>query len=142
MGDITVETVYPHPPERVWRALTDPDELEAWLMENDFEPRVGHRFQFRDEPKPGWRGIVDCEVLEVDEPRRLSFTWRGDEEGEPTVVTFILTPTDGGTCLRLEHTGFRGVGGFFTRLILSRGWKKKLLREKLPAVLETMTAKR
>lgn len=52
------------PPERVWRALTDPDELEAWLMENDVEPRVGHRFQFRDEPKPGWRGVVDCEVLE------------------------------------------------------------------------------
>lgn len=140
MGDIAVETVYPHPPERVWRALTDPDELEAWLMKNDFEPRVGHRFQFRDEPRPGWRGIVDCEVLEVEEPRRLAYTWRGDEEGEPTVVTFTLDPADGGTRLRLEHTGFRGFGGFVTRLILSRGWKKKLLRETLPAVLERMAA--
>lgn len=136
MGDITVEAFYPHPPERVWRALTDPDELEAWLMENDFEPRVGHRFQFRDEPRPGWRGVVDCEVLEVDEPRRLSYTWRGDEDGEPTVVTFTLEPDDGGTRLRLEHTDFRGLRGLVTRLILSRGWKKKLLREELPTVLE------
>lgn len=135
MGEIEVEAVYPHPPERVWRALTDSDELEAWLMVNDFEPRVGHRFQFRDEPKPGWRGIVDCEVLEVDEPRRLSYSWRGNEDGDPTIVTFTLEPSDGGTRLRLEHSGFRGVGGFFTRLILSLGWKRKLLREALPRVL-------
>lgn len=140
MGDITVEAVYPHPPEHVWRALTDPDRLEAWLMENDFEPRVGHRFRFREKPRPGWRGIVDCEVLEVDEPRRLSYSWRGHEDGEPTVVTFTLEPVEGGTRLRLEHTGFRGLGGFFTRLILSRGWKKKLVREKLPEVLEGMDA--
>lgn len=140
MGDITLEKFYPHPPERIWRALTDPDELEAWLMENDFEPRVGHRFQLRGEPKPGWRGIVDCEVLEVDEPRRLSYSWLGGEDGEPTVVTFTLTPVEGGTRLRLEHTGFRGLGGFFTRFVLSRGWKKKLLREKLPRVLEEMAA--
>lgn len=140
MGEITVEAVYPHPPERVWRALTDPDQLESWLMENDFEPRVGHRFRFREEPRPGWRGIVDCEVLEVEEPRRLSYSWRGREEGEPTVVTFTLEPVEGGTRLRLEHTGFSGLGGFFTRLILSRGWKKKLLREKLPGVLEGMGA--
>lgn len=116
MGEIMVEAYYSHSPERVWRALTDPDELEAWLMENDFEPRVGHRFQFRDEPKPGWDGVVDCKVLKVEEPRRLSYSWRGDEEREPTVVTFTLEPRDGGTRLQLEHTGFSGFRGFVARL--------------------------
>src|SRR5947208_1487503 len=66
MSDIIREAVYPHPPERVWQALTDPAALAAWLMPNDFKPQVGHKFQFRV-PKPprGWRGIVDCEVLVV-----------------------------------------------------------------------------
>lgn len=137
IADIEVEATYPHPPERVWRALTDSDELERWLMENDFEPREGHRFQFRDEPRIGWRGIVDCRVLEVDEPRRLSFTWQGDEEGSETVVTFTLEPTeDGGTHVTLRHSGFRGLGGLVSRFFLGRGWKRKLIRRNLPAVLQ------
>lgn len=69
------------------------------------------------------------------EARRLSFSWRGGEDGDPTVVTFTLEPSDGGTRLQLEHSGFHGIGGFFTRLVLARGWKKKLLRQELPRVL-------
>ena len=66
MSEIILDAIFPHPPERVWRALTDRDELALWLMPNDFLPVIGHKFEFRVKPQWGWRGIVDCEVLEVD----------------------------------------------------------------------------
>ncbi len=138
MSDIRLEQVYPYPPERVWRALTDPEAMAAWLMTNDFQPRVGHKFQFRAKPQPGWRGIVDCEVLEVDPPRRLSYTWQGDPKYRPTIVTWILEPTESGTRLRLEHTGFRGLGGLFLKLLLGSGWKG-MLKTSLPSVLARLT---
>ena len=78
MSEVALDATYPHPPERVWRALTEPSDLAAWLMPNDFAPVVGHKFQFRAKPQLGWRGIVDCEVLEVDRPRKLAYTWQGD----------------------------------------------------------------
>ena len=91
--DLKFEAVYPYPPARVWQALTDPKEIEQWLMPNDFAPRLGHKFQFRV-PKPprGWRGIVDCEVLVVEPPRRLSYTWQGDPKHRPTKVMWTLEP--------------------------------------------------
>ena len=131
--DIRLEMVYPHPPERVWRALTDSAELSQWLMANDFQPRLGNKFQFRAKPQPGWRGIVDCEVTEIDEPRRLSYTW-GGEPGKPTTtVTWTLEAVEGGTRLRLEHKGFQGLGGWLLAGMLGSGWGR-MLREKIPAV--------
>jgi uncharacterized protein YndB with AHSA1/START domain len=140
MSEIIREVVYPHPPAAVWRALTEPAALSAWLMPNDFRPEVGHKFQFRV-PKPpiGWRGIVDCEVLVVDPPRRLSYTWLGDPKYRPTKVTWTLEPVEGGTRLRLEHTGFRGIGGMFLRWMLGSGWGK-MLRIYLPAVVDRLVA--
>jgi uncharacterized protein YndB with AHSA1/START domain len=136
MSEIALETVYAHPPERVWRALTDPQELSAWLMPNDFAQTVGHKFQFNIGPQLGWRGIVDCEVLEVDPPRRLAYSWQGDPKQRGTTVTWILTPTpDGGTRLKLEHTGFRGLSGALLKRMLGGGWKKKL-RTLLAALLD------
>ncbi len=100
------------PIERVWNALTDPATLSRWMLfkSNDFQPVVGHAFQFRD--APGFDGVIDCEVLEVDKPRRLSYTWASDQVGPsnlqfPTVVTWTLTEAEGGvTRLHLEQTGF------------------------------------
>ncbi len=135
--DIVIEVVYPHPPEKVWKALTDPNALAEWLMENDFEPRVGHKFQFRTEPKGGWSGIVDCEVLELDPPRRLSYSWKSEQLD--TVVTFTLEPVAEGTRLRLEHTGFEGFKAILVSFILSKGWKKKILRQNLPEILAKLT---
>jgi uncharacterized protein YndB with AHSA1/START domain len=77
MSELRLEATYPHPQERVWQAITDSRALAAWLMPNDFEPVVGHRFTFRTEPAPGFDGIVHCEVLRVEPPRLLSFTWKG-----------------------------------------------------------------
>lgn len=135
MSDIVLDAVYPHSPERVWRALTTPEELAAWLMPNDFAPIVGHKFQFRVKPQWGWRGIVDCEVLEVDPPRRLTYTWQGDPKYRVTTVTWTLTPAEGGTRLVLEHCGFRGVGGMLLKWMLGSGWKR-MFRTSLPDVLD------
>jgi len=111
---IVVEYDFCHPPEKVWRALTETDLIASWLMPNDFRAEVGHRFTFRTRPTPGFDGIVYCEVLAVEPNRRLSYSWRaGSPDGRgygaelDTVVTWILTPSPGGgTRLRLDHDGF------------------------------------
>lgn len=125
---IVVERTLAHPPEKVWRALTSSALIAQWLMSNDFEPRLGHRFNFRATPIPNmWNGVTDCEVLEVDEPRRLAYRWNasGDEaaDGLKSVVTWTLTPADGGTHVRMEHTGFRpqDEGG---RQAMGGGWPR------------------
>src|SRR5947207_8824530 len=111
---IVVEYEIKRPPAAVWRALTEPHLLARWLMENDIRAEVGHRFTFRAPPVAGWDGVVQCQVLEVDAPRRLRYSWRGGSDdrqgyGEriDTTVTWTLTATEGGgTLLRLEHAGF------------------------------------
>jgi uncharacterized protein YndB with AHSA1/START domain len=140
--DLKLERTYPHPPERVWRALTDRRALATWLMENDFEPQLGHRFTFRAKPQPGWDGVTYCEVTELDPPRRLAYTWRGGAgKDEPltldTVVRFTLEPSDGGTRLVLEHTGFHGFRSVLVSFMMKIGWAK-MLRAKIPAVLDTL----
>src|SRR5215208_2191324 len=98
MDGIRREVVYPHPPERVWRALTDPKVLASWLMPNDIAPRVGHQFTFRTKPAPGSDGIVRCEVLEADPPKRLVYTWGGGPtKAKPTTVAWTLTRVESGT---------------------------------------------
>lgn len=136
--EIRIEQAYAFPPERVWRALTERDALAEWLMPNDFEPRVGHKFQFRSQAMPGWRGYVDCEVIEIDPPRRLAYTWLGDDDWEaPTIVRWTLEPQGGGTLLRLEHTGLEGEWGAKLHAMFSQGWKK-MMEKKLAAVLSKL----
>ncbi|UTP37758.1 SRPBCC domain-containing protein [Phenylobacterium sp. LH3H17] len=104
---VVVEREFAHPPARLWRALTQPHLIEAWLMKNDFEPVVGHRFNLRG----GWGGVLDCEVLAVEAHRTLSYTWNFKHDDAAfdltSVVTFTLTPTSTGTHLRMEQVGFR-----------------------------------
>jgi uncharacterized protein YndB with AHSA1/START domain len=125
---IIVERTMPHSPEKIWRALTQSPMIAEWLMKNDFKPAVGHKFQFQAKPMPGWKGITNCEVLEVDEPRKLVYSW-GDgtesESGLKTKVTWTLTPTSNGTLVRMEHSGFRpqdeggyqAMGGGWPRIV-------------------------
>jgi uncharacterized protein YndB with AHSA1/START domain len=104
-------------------------------MPNDFQPVVGHHFQFKVPPQRHWRGIVDCEVLTVIPPHKLAYTWLGDTDWkEPTVVTWTLTPEASGTVLTLEHSNFMGLGGIMLSFMLGSGWKK-MLRTRLPDVL-------
>ena len=108
---LVIEREMPHPPEKVWRALTERPLIGEWLMENDFEPVGGRAFNFRAKPMPHWNGVVDCQVLEVEPYERLSYSWNASGEeaagGLRTVVTWTLTPTKGGTQVRMEQAGFR-----------------------------------
>ena len=97
---VVVEREIPHPPEKIWRALTQPQLIEAWLMKNDFKPVVDHHFSLSAD----W-GAVDCQVLAVEPDKTLSYTWAA--YGLESVVTWTLTPTSTGTLLRMEQAGFR-----------------------------------
>jgi uncharacterized protein YndB with AHSA1/START domain len=102
---VIMEREFPHPPEKLWRALTESSLMEQWLMKNDFQPVAGHAFHLRMDPMPHWDGVIDCQVVDVDHGKTISYTW--DALGLESVVTFTLTPTDGGTHLRMEQSGFR-----------------------------------
>jgi len=134
--DLRFDMRYPYPPQLVWEAITDPEAIREWLMENDFVPRVGHRFTFRTKPAPGFDGIVHCEVLEVEPPRRLRYSWRGGPID--TTVTFTLVPDGGGTRLQLDHAGFRGAQALLVSFILESGWKSSILAKGLPRVLDRL----
>lgn len=141
MKGIHAERIYPHPVERVWEAIATARGLSSWLMPTDFEPRVGHRFQFRWKKMPGWRGYVECEVLVLEPPRKLVFSWIGNDDMKPTTVTFQLESVAGGTRLIFDHTGFEGIGGFFSKLMMTNGWKKTMLAQRLTATLSTLATK-
>jgi len=97
---VIVEREIAFPPEKIWRALTRPELLEEWLMKNDFQPAMDHRFQFRGD----W-GAVDCKILAVEPHKLLSYSWAA--YGLESVVTWTLTATAKGTKLRMEQAGFR-----------------------------------
>ena len=129
---VIVEREISYPPEKIWRALTQPHLIAEWLMKNDFKPVVGHSFNLTGD----WGGVLDCEVLAVEPNRTLSYTWNFAHDDAAfnlqSVVTFTLTPTSTGTQLRMEQTGFRpdqkqAFGGAHA------GWKRFF--EKLDQVL-------
>ena len=97
---VVVERDLAHPPAKVWRALTQPHLLSEWLMRTDFAPNPGQAFRFEAD----W-GAVTGEVLEIEPETRLAYSWSA--HGLESVVTWTLTPTAGGTRLRMEQVGFR-----------------------------------
>jgi len=103
---VVVEREIAFPPEKLWRALTQPHLIAEWLMKNDFQPVVGHAFKLTGD----WGGVLDCEVLAVEPLKRLSYTWNYVHADAvynlESVVTFTLTPTVQGTHLRMEQAGF------------------------------------
>jgi uncharacterized protein YndB with AHSA1/START domain len=103
---VIIEREFSFPPEKIWRALTQPHLIEEWLMKNNFEPVVGHRFNLRGD----WGGMLDCEVLAIEPNKALSYTWNFAHQDAAlnlrSVVTFTLTPTSTGTHLRMEQSGF------------------------------------
>ena len=102
---LVIEKELSHPPEKIWRALTQGPLIKEWLMENDFQPVVGHKFSFRSAPTPHWNGVVDSEVLIVEPDKKLSYSW--SSLGLVSVVVWTLVATSGGTLVRMEQSGFR-----------------------------------
>jgi len=101
---LVIEREVPHRPEKIWRALTEGPLIEEWLMTNDFQPVVGHRFSFRATPVKNWNGVIECEVLVVEPHARLVYSWSA--LGLESAVTWTLTPTESGTHVRMEQSGF------------------------------------
>src|SRR5215469_14988520 len=97
---IIMEREFPYPPDRIWRALTQPQLIEEWLMKNDFQARIGHLFEFRGE----W-GSVSCKVLEIEPNRTLVYSWAAN--GLESIVTWTLAASPAGTSVRMEQSGFR-----------------------------------
>ena len=141
MTDIHIVRDYPYPPARVWRAVTDPDLVPLWTATGrggrlvGFAPVPGTRFQIIAKPVPGWRGILDCEVLEAREPSLLRYSWTDD--GTTTYVSYRIEPWGDGTRFTFDHAGFTGVGGFFLAALLG-SVRKKMLSTGLPAVLRDL----
>lgn len=130
---------YPFPPASVWIALTDPRALAEWLMPNDFQPVVGHTFRFHVDPMPGFSGVSECRVLEVEAPRRLVYDWtvlpKNPAAARPPamLLTWTLEAEGTGTRLHLHQTGVEALNWWW-RLSMNHGWKR-MLERLLPRVL-------
>lgn len=145
--------------EQVWQALTDSKLLGKWFMENDFKPGLNQEFTFRMAPQKGWNGITYCKITEIEPLKKLTYTYQGSATGEKalacaginsemadsvgkgifteldTILSFTLTPTSNGTCLTMEHSGYKGLKLVIVSYVMGMGWKKQL-HKKLPLVLE------
>jgi uncharacterized protein YndB with AHSA1/START domain len=137
--EIVVDEVFPHTPDVLWKTLTTPELMGRWLMTpTGFEPKAGNRFTYQTTPAGEWDGVIQCEVLEATPNERLVHTWRGGHDSNvdygsrlETVVTWTLTRSDGGTRLRLVHSGFCSPRNDSAFRNMSKGW---------PKVLETIGA--
>ncbi|MGW4242926.1 SRPBCC family protein [Nocardia sp. NPDC004722] len=145
MGDIHIVRDYPYTPVQVWQAVTDPALVPLWTATGrggrpvGFRSEPGARFQFIGKPTPGWNGIVDCQILEIDAPKLLRYSWTSGEGGQLTTVTYRLEPRDTGTRFTYDHTGYTGVGGLLLSALLGRV-RRRMLSVGLPAVLAELDA--
>ncbi len=133
--DLSFHRDYNYPPDLVWQALTDPDAIAEWLMDNDFKPVIGHKFQLRTKPGPGFDGITHCEVLEVEPSKILAYTFTGG--GIDTVVRYRLEAIPNGTRLHVEHTGFEGVKAVLISFLLQMG-VRTMYDKNLPETLQRL----
>lgn len=130
--EIVVDELMPHSAEVVWKTLTTPELVGRWLMTPiGFEPKPGNRFTYQTTPAGPWDGTIHCEVLEAVANERLVYSWQGGHEANTgygsrleTVVTWTITPTDGGVRVRLVHAGFRPAKNDVAYQRMSEGWPK------------------
>lgn len=134
LREFSVEEFLPHSPEIIWKAMTIGELMKLWLMEpTGFEAVVGQGFTFKTEPRGEWDGTIHCKVLEIIPLRKLVFSWKGGHEanvgyGAPldTVVTWTLTEKEGGTLIKIVHSGFVLPRNDSALQTIGEGWKQKL----------------
>ncbi|MEU4242534.1 SRPBCC domain-containing protein [Actinoplanes sp. NPDC026619] len=141
MSEYTVVREYPYPIDEVWHVLTDPAYVAQWTTSGQggrpegFAAEVGTTFRIVGKPTIGWAGVVYSEVTQVEAPRSLRYTWRGEEDSDDVSdVTYTLEPIAGGTRFTWQHTGFTGVGGFAMSKLLGKV-RRKMLTDGVPPVL-------
>ena len=115
-GELILHARFRAAPERIFSRMTDPVELAKWWGPAGFStpeavlvPRVGGGFRLTMQPPSGDPFHLTGAFLEIDPPRRLSYTFRWEEpvpDDRETVVVLDLRPVDGGTQLNLSHSGF------------------------------------
>ncbi len=143
MSSIHLVKDYPHPPEKVWRAVTDPALIPRWTATGaggraeGFVPVVGTRFEFVAKPRPGWSGVVACVVLEAQEPSLLRYSWADGAGGKVTEVLYRIEPHTGGTRFTYAHTGFTGPSGYFMSKLLG-SVRRKMLTVGLAVLLDAL----
>lgn len=135
MSEIRVEIDLPHPPDQVWRALTDRDVLSSWFLPTDLEPRAGGVFRALPHRVPGFGGAFDIEVVGVLPARSLLMQWRGDQLHAQ--VTWEIEPTPDGSLLIVRQNGFLGVNGTLRRRELRRAYQE-MFEERLPVTLDRL----
>ena len=132
--EIVVDEIFPHAPETIWKALTSGHLIARWMMAPaDFVAVEGQRFTFRTTPAGAWDGVIHCRVLDVKPNERLAYAWQGGDENNAgygsrldTVVTWTLEAAEGGTRVRLVHSGFVMPGNETAFRNMGEGWKKVL----------------
>ena len=132
MPKITLDRFYPYSIDKVWDALTNPEALSEWLMASEnLKLELGQEFRFKTKPSVGFDGIVNCKIIELQSPNKISYHWQANSMKNPTTVSWTLESVEGGTSVHLEHSGFEGLGGRMVYYILKSGWKKLLSKELL-----------
>jgi uncharacterized protein YndB with AHSA1/START domain len=128
---ISLEWYYPFPVETLWDCFTNPEMLKQWSSlstKGDFKPEVGFKWMETQKPRKGWDGKMYFEVLEVIPMKKLRYSFRGGPEPGKitldTIVTWDFESINNGTKVHLLHTGFEGIKGLVTSLIMTRGWDK------------------
>lgn len=141
MSKYVVVREYPYSVEEVWKVMTDPQYVAQWTTTGQggrpdgFQPVAGSKFRLVGKPTIGWAGVVYCQVVEVDEPRWMHYTWKGDKDSDNvTNVKYLLEEIPGGTRFTWEHTGFTGVGGLAMSKLLGNV-RRKMMDHGVPAVL-------
>ncbi|MEM7181578.1 MAG: SRPBCC domain-containing protein [Spirochaetota bacterium] len=137
--NLKMQATYPYALELVWQALTTKEALSEWLMDTDFELVKGHKFRFHDKPQGGWRGYMECQVLDFQVNQYLEISWLGMPEHDLQTVRFELTGDTKQTTLTLHHFPWNSThgafGGFILKKIIQFGWKRMFFKQ-LPIILQ------
>ena len=137
---INHKVFFAQPPQEVWEYLTRPELIELWLMKNDFQPIVGHQFQFRINPMPqfDFDGVFYCTVMEIIPFQKLTYSWKGGPgDGRITLDSFVvwtLALKDNGTELQIVHSGFKEIENLLMFNAMNDGWLQNM--KKIGTIIE------